>query len=41
MKKLAGQTCQVVIDTIKADVKTFANDAEQSDDITLLSLKRL
>ena len=41
LKKLAGQTCQVIIDTIKADVKTFANGAEQSDDITLLSLKRL
>ena len=28
------------IDTIKADVKTFANGAEQSDDITLLAIKR-
>ena len=41
LKKLTGQTCQEVIDTIKADVKTFADGAEQSDDITLLALKRL
>ena len=40
LKKVAGQTCQQVIDTIKADVKTFANGAEQSDDITLLAIKR-
>ena len=40
LKKVAGQTCQQVIDTIKTDVKTFANGAEQSDDITLLAIKR-
>ena len=41
LKKVSGQTCQQIIDTIKADVKTFADGAEQSDDITLLALKRL
>ena len=40
LKKVSGQTCQEIIDTIKADVKTFADGAEQSDDITLLALKR-
>jgi sigma-B regulation protein RsbU (phosphoserine phosphatase) len=34
-------TCQEIIDTVKADVKTFADGEEQSDDITLLVLKRL
>ena len=34
-------TCQEIIDTVKADVKTFADGEEQSDDITLLALKRL
>jgi sigma-B regulation protein RsbU (phosphoserine phosphatase) len=41
LKKSANQSCQQIIDTIKADVKTFADGAEQSDDITLLALKRL
>ena len=40
LKKLAGQTCQQIIDTIKADVKTFTDGAEQSDDITLMAMKR-
>ena len=38
----AAQTdSQQMIDMVKADVKTFAEDAEQSDDITLLAIKRL
>ena len=41
LRKVSGQTCQQIIDTIKADVKTFADGAEQSDDITLLALKKL
>ena len=32
--------CQEVIDLVKADVKAFAGEAEQSDDITLLTLMR-
>jgi sigma-B regulation protein RsbU (phosphoserine phosphatase) len=40
LKKSANQSCQQIIDTIKADVKAFADGAEQSDDITLLALKR-
>lgn len=40
LKKVTSCTCQEIIDTIKADVKAFANGAEQSDDITLLALKR-
>ncbi len=37
----SGQlSCQALIDTVRADVKAFADGAEQSDDITLLALKR-
>lgn len=37
----AGQSCQHIIDTVKTDLKTFVGDADQSDDITMLVLKRL
>ena len=37
----ASLPCQEIVDRVKTDVKAFAGDAEQSDDITLLSLKRL
>ena len=37
----ASLSCQEIVDRVKTDVKAFAGDAEQSDDITLLSLKRL
>jgi sigma-B regulation protein RsbU (phosphoserine phosphatase) len=44
MEKLLGQlnvnSCREVIDRQLADVRAFANGAEQSDDITLLALKR-
>ena len=33
--------CQQMIARVKADVKAFAGEAEQSDDITLLAIKRL
>jgi len=32
---------QEIIDTVKDDIKTFADGAEQSDDITMLVIKRL
>jgi sigma-B regulation protein RsbU (phosphoserine phosphatase) len=41
---LAGvtmSTCQQMIDTVKSDVAAFTQGAEQSDDITILALKRL
>ena len=45
LQRLLGQLvtsdCQQIIDTVKADVKAFAGEAEQSDDITLLALKRV
>ena len=41
LKKSAQDNCQQIIDKVKADVKAFAGEAEQSDDITLLALKRL
>ena len=37
---VAGQSCQQVVQAVKGDVATFAGDAEQSDDITVLVLKR-
>ena len=40
LKKVTSSSCQEIIDTIKADVEAFADGAEQSDDITLLALKR-
>ena len=39
---ISSQTdCQQMIARVKADVKAFAGEAEQSDDITLLAIKRL
>jgi sigma-B regulation protein RsbU (phosphoserine phosphatase) len=40
LKKTPQADCQQLIDAVKADVKVFANGAEQSDDITLLAIKR-
>ena len=37
----AQSNCQEIIDAVKADVKAFAGEEEQSDDITLLAIKRL
>ena len=36
----SGKDCQTIIDQQLADVKAFAGDAAQSDDITLMALKR-
>ena len=36
-----GKSCREMIDGILTDVKDFADTAEQSDDITLMALKRL
>ena len=41
LKNNTQADCQQSIDNVKADVKSFAGKAEQSDDITLLALKRL
>jgi len=38
---VAMHNCQEINDAIKADVATFVDGAEQSDDITVLALKRL
>ena len=40
LKKCAGQDCKQIIDTVKADVAAFVGEAEQSDDITIFTLKR-
>lgn len=41
LKNVSQVDCQQMIDMVKADVKAFEGDAEQSDDITLLAIKRL
>jgi sigma-B regulation protein RsbU (phosphoserine phosphatase) len=41
LEEVTMLNCQQIIDAIKADVATFVGEAEQSDDITILTLKRL
>ena len=41
LKCVTLSNCQQIIDAVKADVVSFSNGAEQSDDITMLALKRL
>jgi sigma-B regulation protein RsbU (phosphoserine phosphatase) len=40
LKTLNGMSCKEIIDEQLKDVKTFVGDAEQSDDITMMALKR-
>ena len=40
IRKLSGSSCQQIVDAIRKAVSDFAGKAEQSDDITLLTLKR-
>ena len=40
LTELNGKTCREVIDGQLADVRNFVDGAEQSDDITILALKR-
>jgi sigma-B regulation protein RsbU (phosphoserine phosphatase) len=37
---LAGKSCQDIINAQREDVKNFVGDAPQSDDITLMTIKR-
>ena len=41
LKKSHLANCQQMVDILKADVKAFEGDEDQSDDITLLAIKRL
>ena len=41
LKASSPSSCLQLIDALKADVKAFEGDEEQSDDITLLAIKRL
>ena len=41
LKGCSGKSCQEMIDAVSSDVKAFVGNAEQSDDITMLVLKRL
>lgn len=38
---LVGKSCMEIIDSVKASVADFIEDAEPSDDITMLTIKRL
>jgi sigma-B regulation protein RsbU (phosphoserine phosphatase) len=40
LQQADGKSCQEVIDTVTGKVKAFVEEAEQSDDITMLVLKR-
>jgi len=41
LKRHTQDNCQEIVDSIKADVADFVGDTEQSDDITILAIKRL
>jgi sigma-B regulation protein RsbU (phosphoserine phosphatase) len=41
LEKSASDNCQQIIDNILSSVSDFVGEAEQSDDITLLVLKKL
>ena len=41
LSKLTQKSCQEIIDGVKSDVSAFVGETEQSDDITLLALKRV
>jgi len=41
LEEVAMHNCQQIIDTIKDDITAFVDGAEQSDDITMLAIKRL
>jgi sigma-B regulation protein RsbU (phosphoserine phosphatase) len=41
LKKSTGNNCQEIINVVRADVSAFTEGAEQSDDITMLTIKRL
>ena len=40
LREVNGRTCREVIDGLLADVRRFTNGAEQSDDITIMAIKR-
>jgi sigma-B regulation protein RsbU (phosphoserine phosphatase) len=40
LSEMTGKSCKEVIDGLLASVKAFAGEAPQSDDITLMALKR-
>ena len=41
LKEVTQQSCQQIINAVKTNVSDFAGEAEQSDDITMLAIKRL
>ena len=41
LEEVAMHNCQQIIDTVKTDIAAFVGEAEQSDDITLLAIKRV
>ena len=41
LRQQADANCQQIIEAVKAGIKEFVGDAEQSDDITMLVVKRL
>ena len=40
LEEVTLHNCQKMVEAIKSDVAAYAGDAEQSDDITILALRR-
>ena len=40
LRKVSSADCQSIIDATKEDLAAFVGEAEQSDDITMLALRR-
>jgi len=41
LRQQTDANCQQIVEAVKAGIKEFVGEAEQSDDITMLVLKRL
>ena len=41
LQGVPSQNCRDIINAVIADVSSFTQDAEQSDDITMLTIKKL
>jgi sigma-B regulation protein RsbU (phosphoserine phosphatase) len=41
LQQNANNSCQQIVEAVRAGIKDFVGEAEQSDDITMLVVKRL
>ena len=40
LRGMAGKSCQQIVESVRAGITDFVGEAEQSDDITMLVVKR-